>query len=184
MKLSGSVAVLLVTLLLAPAIAAGQQPPPTPQPGPEHELFKRDAGTWDAVVEVTAPGAPPMTTKGVEILTLGCGGLCLITDFKGDLMPGIPFAGHGLTTWDPRKKKYVVCWTDSMSSGLSTGETTWDPATKRMTGWMEGVGMSGEISKTRSVVEHRGGTRVFTASVPGPDGKDVPMLKITYTKRK
>ena len=31
-----------------------------------------------------APGAKPTTSKGVEVNTLGCGGLCLITDFKGE----------------------------------------------------------------------------------------------------
>lgn len=184
MKLSGSVVVFSVAVLLAPALSAGQEAPPAPKPGPEHELFKMDAGTWDAIVEVTPPGAPPMTSKGVETNTLGCGGLCMITDFKGDLMPGVPFAGHGVATWDPRKNKYVASWTDSMSTGLSTGESTWDPAAKRMTGWMEGPDMTGQIMKTRSVVEYKGGTRVFTAYVPGPDGKEMQMLKITYTKRK
>jgi Protein of unknown function (DUF1579) len=190
MKLT-AVAFLSFVVLVTPAFASGfgaagvGQLPPTPKPGAEHELLKMDVGTWDATVEVmTAPGNPAMTSKGVETNTLGCGGLCLITDFKGDLMPGVPFQGHGVATWDPRKNKYVVTWTDSMSSGLSTGESTWDPAAKRMTGWMEGADMTGQVTKTKSVVEYAGGNRVMTAYVPGPDGKEFQMLKITYTKRK
>ena len=43
----------LVIGLTVPAFAAAQDaPPPIPKPGPEHALFKMDAGTWDATVEV------------------------------------------------------------------------------------------------------------------------------------
>jgi hypothetical protein len=176
--------VALCAAVLAGAPAAAQQGPPMPAPGPEHQLLKMDEGTWDAVVEFTpAPGAPPMTSQGVEVNTVGCGGLCLITDFKGDMI-GAPFHGHGTATWDSVKKKYVGSWTDSMSGGLALSESTWDPATKKFTGTMAGPDMTGQINKMKTVVEHRGGTRVMTAFGPGPDGKEMQILKISYTKRK
>lgn len=166
--------------------AAGQQAPPMPKPGPEHAVFKMDVGTWDAVVEaMQAPGAPPAKSKGVEVNTIGCGGLCLITDFKGELMPGTPFHGHGVATWDVSKKTYRGSWTDSMSQGLMIGESSFDAATKKATGTMEGPDMNGQIVKMRSVVEYTSATsRVMTAYTPGPDGKEMQVLKITYTKRK
>ena len=34
-------------------------------------------------------------------------------------MPGVPFVGHGLTTWDPQKKKYVGSW--SVCAPRATG---------------------------------------------------------------
>ena len=187
MKLSRFVTLTaFLAVLTAPVFAAAQQAaPPMPKPGPEHQLLKTDEGTWDAVVEVIpGPGAAPMTSKGVEVNMMGCGGLCLITDFKGDMMPGVPFQGHGVTVWDPAKKKYVGSWTDSMSAGLSIGESTWDPATKKMTGWMEGPDMTGKLIKMRSVVEVGDATRVFTMHGPGPDGKEMQMMRITYTRRK
>jgi len=184
MKLSASVVVVSLALLVTAVVAGAQQPPPMPKPGPEHELFKMDAGTWDATVEMMTPGAPPMTSKGVEVNMVGCGGLCLIADFKGELMPGVPFQGHGISVWDPHKKTYVSSWTDSMSTGLLVGEGTWDASAKRMTGWMEGPDMSGKVTKMRSVVDYKDSTRVFTAYGPGPDGKEVSMFKITYTRRK
>jgi hypothetical protein len=178
----------VIFVLGATAIAAalaGRQMPPMPKPGPEHALFKLDVGTWDAVVETTtAPGAPAMKSTGVEVNTMGCGGLCLITDFNGDMM-GTPFLGHGIAAWDPAKKKYVGVWTDSMSTGLAMGESTYDPATKKVTGSMEGPDMTGKVVKSRSVVEYRGeSTRVMTMYSPGPDGKEMQAMKITYTKRK
>ena len=178
----------VLAILSATALTAAQQSgqmPPMPKPGPEHAILKMDVGTWDAVVEVTpAPGAPVQKSKGVEVDTMGCGGLCLITDVKGDMM-GMPFEGHGVTTWDPAKKKYVGSWTDSMSTGLSIGESTYDPAAKKYSGWMEGPDMTGKVMKMRSVVEWKDPTtRVFTAYGPGPDGKEMEGMKITYTKRK
>jgi hypothetical protein len=155
-----------------------------PKPGPEHKVLEMDAGTWDATVEMfMAPGAPPATSKGTETNTIGCGGLCLISDFKGDF-GGMPFHGHGTSTWDPAKKKFVGTWTDSMSAGISMGESTYDPAAKKATGWMEGPDMTGKVVKSRSVVEYKdANTRVMQMFTTGPDGKEVPTMKISYTKK-
>jgi hypothetical protein len=126
-----------------------------------------------------------MTSKGVEVDTMGCGGLCLITDFKGELMPGVAFHGHGVTTWDSAKKKYAGSWTDSMSTGLSLTEITYDPATKKATGSMEGPNMTGDVVKSRTVTEYSGtDSRVMTAYAPGPDGKEMQVMRITYTRHK
>jgi hypothetical protein len=174
-------------ILTAPVAAYAQQGgPPMPKPGPEHDIFKMDVGTWDAAVAVsTAPGEKPMTSKGVEVNTLGCGGLCLISDFKGEMMPGTPFHGHGVATWDALKKVYRGSWTDSMSVGLMVAESKWDPATKKMTGMMEGPDMSGKVTKMRAVVDYATpGKRVFTLHSPGPDGKEAQAMQITYTLRK
>jgi hypothetical protein len=180
-----SVSAVLALLTVSTTVPAAAQQPQMPKPGPEHEMFKMDAGTWDAVIEMSeAPGQKPMTSKGVETNTLGCGGLCLITDFKGEMMPGTSFEGHGVMTWDPAKKAYVGSWTDSMSQGLGISESTWDPKTKMLTGSMEGPDMTGKVVKMRSVVDYStAGTRVFTLSMPGPDGKEMQALRITYKKR-
>jgi hypothetical protein len=185
-RISATAAFLIA--LIVPGIAAAQaggQAPPMPKPGPEHEVFKMDVGTWDATVEMMpGPGAKPETSKGVEVNTIGCGGLCLISDFKGEAM-GSPFAGHGVSTWDPAKKKYVGSWTDSMSQGLMIGESTWDPASKTVTGWMEGPDMTGKTVKSKAVGEYpKPDSRVFTMYAPGPDGKEMQVMRITYTLRK
>ena len=178
----------LAAMMAAAPAARAQAPggaPPMPKPGPEHELFKQDAGTWDAKVESwMAPGAPPMTSTAVETNTLGCGGLCLVTEFKGEF-GGTPFDGHGTSAYDPAKKKYVGSWTDSMSTGLMIGESTYDPGKKVAIGYMEGPDMTGKVVKSKSVVEYRAdGSRVFTMYTKSADGKEVPGMRITYTKRK
>ena len=168
------------------ASARAQDMPPMPKPGPEHAVLKMDEGTWDAVVEMAAaPGATAMTSKGVEVNTLGCGGLCLITDFKGEMMPGANFHGHGTTAYDSAIKKYVGSWTDSMSPGLSLSQGTYDAATKKSASTMEGRDTSGALVKSRAVVEYSDADhRVMTMFTTMPDGKEVQTMRITYTRRK
>jgi hypothetical protein len=172
-----TMAVLLCTAGARPA--AAQDMPPMPKPGPEHEILKNDVGTWDAKVEMMSPNGT-MTSSGSETNRIGCGGLCLITDFNGEMMPGVPFEGHGTTVYDSGKKKYVGTWTDSMSRGLMISEGTWDPATKTMTSWMEGPDMTGATMKMKGVVEAKDpNTRVFT--MYNPDG--AVGMRITYTRK-
>ena len=174
-----------LAVALTASSAFGQGAPPLPAPGPEHQLLRLDEGTWDAVVETTmAPGTPPVTSKGVEVNTIGCGGLCLVTDFTSEMM-GSPFHGHGVTAFDPAKKKYVGSWTDSMSTGLAVSEGTYDAAAKAFTGWMEGPDMTGKVTRSTSVNKHVDADhRVMTMAVAGPDGKEMQVMKISYTRRK
>lgn len=174
---------MLIGASLAPTLAAAQAPP-MPTPGPEHAILKEDVGTWDASIEMLMPGAPATPpSKGVEVNALSCGGLCLVTDFKGEVMGG-PFQGHGVTTWDPTKKVYIGSWSDSMTAGLATTESTWDAAKKTLNTTMLTPDGSGGTVKMRSTVEYSAGKRVFSMFMPGPDGKEVPSMRITYTQPK
>ena len=176
-------ALALVCAVSGPAAA---QMPSLPTPGPEHAVFKAEEGTWDASIEMTAPGAPAMPpAKGVQVDTVGCGGMCLTTEVKAELMPGMPFEGRGLTTYDPAKKKYVGSWSDSMAPGLSLSEGTYDAAAHKSTSWMEGPDMTGKMTKTKSVTEQVDADhKVMTMFTVGADGKELPTMKISYTRKK
>jgi hypothetical protein len=169
----------LAVCLLVLAVPALAQMPPMPQPGPEHEMLKRDVGTWDATVEFfMEPGAPASVSKGTEVVTM-LGGFWQLTEFKSEMM-GQPFEGRGATGYDPVKKKYVGTWVDSMTPGYYTTEGTYDPATKTLTATMEGPDPSGQVTKTKETTEWKAdGTRVFT--MYNPDGKTVGM-RITYRR--
>jgi hypothetical protein len=129
------------------------------------------------------PGEPAVSA-GTEVNRVGCGGLCSISDFKS-MMMNVPFEGHGTETWDPKKKKYVGSWTDSMSTGLMVSENSYDPATKTMIGTMEGPDMTGNISKMKgkSVLKDAN-NRVFEMYNIGQDGKETLSMRITYTRKK
>jgi hypothetical protein len=173
-------AALIITA--GPGAASAQAPPP---PGPEHEILSSEAGTWDAVVEMTMPDGNSMRSTGVQEDTVSCGGRCLVTAFKGDLMPGMTFEGRGVTTWDAAKKKYVGAWTDSMSPGMGVSESTYDASTKTMTSTMEGPDMTGAVVKTKSTVQFPDADhKIMTMFMTGPDGKEAQGMKISYTRRK
>ena len=178
------VLLLIVAGVAWSAQAAAQEMPPMPTPGPEHQVLKMDEGVWDAVVEISPPGAPAMTSKGVETNVMGCGGLCLASEFNGEMAPGMSFQGRGLTTYDPAKKKYVGTWTDSMSRGLATAESSYDPATKKVTGWMEGPDMTGNISKSKSVSEYTDPDHRVMTMYTVAGGAETQTMRITYTRRK
>jgi hypothetical protein len=167
------------------SLAQEQGPPAFPKPGAEQAMLARDAGVWDATVEMfTAPGAQPSVSKGVEKGAMGCGGLCLVTDFTSEMM-GQPFSGHSVTVYDSVKKKYVGVWVDSMSVGPSYNEAVYDAAAKTMTGTMEGPSMSGQVTKMVTRSEWKDAdTRVWSMYSLGPDGKEVLGLRISYTRRK
>ena len=164
---------------LAPSLALAQ--PAMPQPGPEHEMLKKDVGTWDATVEMFMdPGGAPGVSKGTETVSM-LGGFWQVSEFKSEMM-GQPFEGRGAMGYDPAKKKYVGTWVDSMTPGYYTTEGTYDPATKTLTATMEGPGPDGAIAKTKETTEWKDAdTRVFT--MYGPDAKSV-MMRITYKRRK
>lgn len=177
MRLAASLAVILT---LALAAGAGAQPI-RPQPGPEHEILKRDVGTWDATTEMSMPGLQPMTMTGVETSTL-MAGRWLVTEWTSDMM-GQPFEGHGIAGWDPAKKAYVTVWVDSMNAEISHGESTYDPETDSLTGWMEMRDLLGGKSKVKTVEEWPDeNTRIV--KIFGPDGGDEPFMTFTYERRK
>jgi hypothetical protein len=173
-------AVLSVSLLAlaAPVLA---QMPPLPTPGPEHEMLKKDVGTWDATVEMfMGPGGPPAVSKGTDTVSM-LGGFWQLSEFKSEMM-GQPFEGRGATGYDPSKKKYVGTWVDTMAAGYYTMEGSYDASTKKMTTVMEGPDPSGAVTKTKATTEWKDAdTRVFT--MYAPDGQTVGM-RITYKRRK
>jgi hypothetical protein len=178
---ASTLAVCLVAIIGA-THAHAQEPP---APGPEHQILSTEAGTWDAAVEMAAPDGTTIKSTGVQEDTLGCGGRCLVTSFKAELMPGMQFEGRGVMTWDSAKKKYVSAWSDSMSPGMGVSEGTYDAATKTMTSWMEAPDMTGAIVKTKSLVQYPDADhKVMTMFMVGPDGKEAQGLKISYTRRK
>ena len=178
MKKVLAVVSLSVLSLSVPALA---QMPPMPTPGPEHEMLRKDVGTWDATVEMfMAPGAPPEVSKGTETVTM-MGGFWQITEFKSEMM-GQPFEGRGATGYDPAKKKYVGTWVDTMTPGylhrgghLQRGDEDDD----RGHGGPRPV-RRGDEDEGDDGVEGRRHPRLHDVR----PGRHDPMMRISYKRRK
>jgi hypothetical protein len=175
-------ALIAAALVVGLPVGARAQGPPVPQPGPEHEVLKRDVGVWDATLEMMpGPGMPSMTMTGTETSTL-VGGRWLVTEFQSDMM-GQPFEGRAIAGWDPEKKVYVAVWADTMSTELSHSESTYDPETNTLTGWMEMRDPMGGKSKAKTVEEWPDEDSRVVRIYPIAEAPE-PFMTITYTKRK
>lgn len=165
----------VLSMLCVPAAPAQE----LPQPGPEHKKLKELEGTWDAVIKMA-----DQESKGTMVYKMDLGGLWLVGDFQADF-GGQKFAGKGLDSYDPTKKKYVGVWVDAWSTSplISEGAFDKDGKVLRMTG--EGPGPDGKPAKYKMTTEHKDkDTLLWSMSGPGPDGKEGPILSITYKRRK
>lgn len=151
-----------------------------PKPGPEHEILKQHAGTWDAVMKM----ADGQSSKATMTQKMAGGGLWLVVDYTGDFL-GQKFEGHGIDGYDTTKKKFTSIWVDSMSTAAMHLEGTYDEKTKSLTMTGEGPGPDGKPAKYRSVTGAVKDDKFeFTMSLVGADGKETKMFTIEYTRRK
>jgi hypothetical protein len=164
-------------LILALAVqpAATQE---MPKPGPEHEMLKKFEGNWNATVSFAGG-----ESKGTASYKMDLGGFWLRSHFKSDL-GGMPFEGRGITTFDPRKKKYVGAWADSMAPQMLVMEGTFSKDGSTYTETSEGAGMDGKNHKMKMVHEFKGKDTIVFTMYQADDGKDQEMMKITYKRKK
>ena len=90
-----------------------------PSPGPELETLKRMVGAWEGQ-ETLHPS--PWDPKGGEAIghidaRLALDGFAIVSDYAQEKEGRITFRGHGIYTWDARRKSFVMTWFDSMSAG-------------------------------------------------------------------
>lgn len=155
-----------------------------PKAGPEHEIIKKDSGTWTATVKHwTSASAQPMEMTGTEVNTLECNGLWMMSHFDTD---DGSFSGRGLSGWDAAKKKYVSVWVDSgsMNMAVSEGAADKDKNTVTYTGKCPDP-ETGKMQTNRSVLEHvDANNRKYTVWTTPEGGKEFKALEINYTRSK
>lgn len=156
--------------------------PPMPQASPEHKLLMERVGTWDCAMQMWMGPGEPMKMTGVET-NRALGPFHLVSEFEASMM-GEPFAGHGVFSWDPAKKKFFSLWVDSTEPSPMLMEGTYDSKTRATTFVGENV-MMGERMKMREVVTSKDADHaVFEMYLTGADGKEQKSMQIDYTRRK
>ena len=135
-----------------------------PKPGPEFDVFKTDVGTWDVEIKMWAGPGEPTVTKGKETNRM-LGGFWLLTDFQGNMM-GLDFKGHGVYSYDQKKKQYVGTWMDSLSPSKMDMTGKYDKDKKTMTYEGMAPGMDGKPALHVLKTTYKGdGTRVMTMHI-------------------
>ena len=153
-------------------------------PGAAHAQLAKTAGNYD--LEITSwhtPDGPPTVEKGTATRHMALDGRVLVEEIESAMM-GQPFTGHGMSGYDNVSGKYWSTWNDSMSTGLMVSEGTCDAQNAcSFTGsWNDPVKKS-KITARMTTRWTSPTTEVFEMYAPGPDGKEMKMMQITYTRR-
>ena len=160
-------------LALAAPAAWAQEPA---KPGPEHEMLKKQVGTWDVTMKMMG-----QESKGSVTYKMDLGDLWLTSDFQCDL-GGMKFQGRGMDSYNAIKKVYVGVWIDSMSTYPMTMEGTFDKEKKTLTMAGESLGPDGKMTKHKAVSEWKDDDTILF-SMYMADAKD-PAFTILYKRKK
>lgn len=154
-----------------------------PQPTAEHQKLTEFAGVWDVTIAFTGEDNKPVKSKGTCVRKQPMGGFWLVDKFQAQMM-GQSFSGLGTTGYDPVKKKYVGTWIDSMTPSIMVTEGGFDKTGKilTMSGMAPGFDGKPVMNRTVTTIKDRN-THLFQMFAPGPDGKELTMLTITYNRR-
>ncbi len=149
-------------------------------PGEMHARMAKEVGTWDAVVKMTMPNAPPEESHGTMKIEMVLGGRFQHARFEG-LMMGTPFEGMGTTGFDNQTQTFQGSWVDSFSTSTMflTGKLEGDKLV--MTGEMRDPS-SGKIIKEKQVISHVSDDKMVAAFSQDIEGLQVGVMTITYTR--
>lgn len=152
-------------------------------PGANHAALAKMAGSYDLVVKSWhAPGEPTIE-KGTATRSMLLGDRVMMEEFNSTMM-GQPFTGHGMHGYNNITGKHWSTWNDSMSTGIMMSEGTCDAQNAcTFTGsWVEPVKKQTVTSRMTTRWTNPT-TEVFEMFAPGPDGKEMRMMEITYSKK-
>jgi len=103
-------------------------------PNEYHEVLGKMVGTWKTKSRFRPDADAPWTeSTAVSELKMIMGGRFLQEHLKGEMMPGMPFEGMGITGYDNTKKKYTSSWIDSTTTAIMTSLGTIDDSKKVLT---------------------------------------------------
>jgi len=186
-----------VAVLATVALAQGEEQQMTPeqqavmeaymkagQPGPPHKALAETVGSYELKIKSwNDPSGPAVEDVGSSTRKMILDGRVLAEELSSSMM-GMPFTGHGMTGFDNVTGKYWATWMDSMSTGVMVSEGSCDDQqTCQYTGgWHDPVSkqlVNGRMASRWPTPT----TQVFEMHGPGPDGKEMKMMEITYTKK-
>jgi hypothetical protein len=194
---TNALALALGLCLALPAIAQDAAPQMTPEqqaemdayikagtPGAEHQKLAQTAGRYDLQIRSwQAPDTEPTVESGSATRTMALDGRVLVEDVQSTMM-GQPFTGHGMHGFDNITGKHWSTWIDSMSTGLMVSHGTCDAANAcTFTGSWKHPVTKKDITSRMTTRWSGPDTEVFEMFAPGPDGAEMKMMEITYTRK-
>ena len=153
-------------------------------PGEPHQMLAAQAGEYTTVARSwAAPDAPPVEETGSATRTMILDGRVMVETYQGTMM-GMPFTGQAMTGYDNVSGKYWATWNDSMSTGIMVMEGSCDAEmTCTFSGTYNDPITQGPVASTMTFRWTSPTTEVLEMHGPGPDGKEVKMMELVYTKK-
>ncbi len=190
------VPLLSLALLVATPVLAQESPAMSPEqqaameafakagtPGPQHARMATKAGNYRMEIRSWQdPAGEPSVDSGVALRRVVLGGRVILETTEAK-MGGQPFQGLGLSGFDNVSGKYWSTWNDSMGTGLMVAQGDCREAGEcTFTGrWNDPV-TGDEIVARMTSRWPDPDTEIFEMFAPGPDGKEMKMMQITYTR--
>jgi hypothetical protein len=153
-------------------------------PGEGQKKLEPLVGRFDAKVTTwMSPSKPPEESTGTSETSWVLGNRFLETKYQGTFM-GQPFSGIGYTGYDNVTKKYVGTWMDTLSTGmmLSTGTMAGNVMKSMATMSDPMTGKASQATETFTIIDDDHNKMEMWE--PGPDGKNVKIMEINYTRKK
>jgi hypothetical protein len=180
-----AVACTFICVFVSSPVSAQDSVPEMPKPQKEHAWLEQLAGEWDSVSEVKPPGQEEALKFTGEERSRMIGGFWLVAENKGDMF-GTPFTGIMTLGYDPKSKKYIGTWIDSVGDYMWQYKGSVDG--KKLTLESKGpcpVKPPGTMVNFRETIELKDKDhKVFTSSFQEDDGSWTQMLTMTYTRKK
>ncbi|MCI0639157.1 MAG: DUF1579 domain-containing protein [Gemmataceae bacterium] len=183
--------VLGVVLALVTSSSAGEKKDPFEmlQPGPEHKIMEKMAGTFAAHSKAWFDPTKKEGEESTGVMNrkLILGGRFLQEAFQGKVM-GMPFEGGGLLGYDRMKKTYVSIWVDSMGTGIMQSTGSYDSAKKAFTFQSEDIDpFSGQKTKSRTIIRLVSDDEEVMEMYSQPSdasAKERKVLEVNYKRKK
>ena len=155
-------------------------------PGEGQKKLEPLVGSFDVKVQTWMdPSKPPDESTGTSVNTWVLGDRFVQMKYDGVFL-GAPFNGIGYTGFDNVSKKYVSTWMDTASTSVLNMSGSYDKAGKvlTMTGKTDDF-TTGKTTTVRSTTTMPSNDEMrWEMFAPGPDGKEVKMMEIVYTRKK
>lgn len=153
-------------------------------PGAHHKHLNALIGDWNTENKFWMGPGDPQVVKGTASYRWIMDGRFVVHEYNST-WDGKPFKGLGYSGYDNLTKKYQNTWLDNMSTSIFVQSGSCDESGRTFT--YEGEGpdcMTGKVVQHKSVLRVISSDRhVFEMHKPGPDGKLMKIMEITYTRK-
>lgn len=168
------------------AATRAQEFPEFPQPTAEHKWLEQFVGDWETTAKSEeSPDVPSMTCEGT-IKSQMLGGFWVVNRTTNKVQ-GMEIEAVQSIGYDPKKKKYIGTYVDSVMSHMWIYEGTVDKTGKILTLEAEGPNMMepGKTAMYRDIYEFKSKDEIIaTAQYQDPSGNWVTMMKGTAKRVK